>query len=391
MRSRSWRLLVVCAAAATGVAAQGVIVPAAMQGVEGGSSSSIPFGSNQGCRYQCLYDASELPWSGPRLFTGISLRADNGSSAAPGQPMAQKGYVEVSVLVSTTYREASTMSSAFRENYGADATWVVRADRIMLPAQPAAPLGPRAANIDLVFATPWWFGLTPARPNQPPPANLLVEIWITSQPAGAYRLDNISGCASLAADFGNQGSACQLPNQPNPVLGGDPSMLAGYAFSWYLDHGAPNAPFMLVLAPTNVGNLFGQVAMPLPYPLFDPADPTQPAPGLAALRWPAPGCWMNVDPLAGLIGTCDATGRGVVTTSVPAGRQNVGTTIFGQALALAPTANQLGVVTTRGRRSTVCGPLGAARLHAYYNSAGSPPPPDNGTLSYGAAMIIEVR
>ena len=377
------------------VAAQAVVAPAVMNGVEGGSGTNIPFGSNLACRYQCIYDSQELPWTGPRLITGISIRADNGSPTAIGAAIAAKGYVELSVLMSTTYTDAASMSGTFRNNRGVDATWVMLTERIMLPAQPVtATPGPRAANIDLNFTTPWFYGLTPGRPNQAPPANLLVEIWITSQPPGAYRIDSLSGCQAQAADFGNQDPLCIVPGQSSPpTLTSSTSMLAGGSFGWTLDNAPANAPFLLMVNGTNQGGLFGQASMPLPYPLFDPLNPSQPPAGLTVLRWSAPDCWLNIDPIGSFVGVCDASGVGTVTTTIPAGRQYVGTTIYGQAIALAQTANQLGVVTTRGRHSTVCGPLGVARNYAFYNNTTVPPPtaPTSGAVQYGVGMVIEVR
>ncbi|MCA8965785.1 MAG: hypothetical protein H6838_01850 [Planctomycetes bacterium] len=397
MRSKLGSQVLVFLTAAGAVCAQAVVVPAVMNGVEGGGGTNIPFGSNLACRYQCIYDAQELPWTGPRLITGISIRADNGSPTTPGLAIAAKGFVELSVLMSTTYKDSSTISGTFAQNRGVDATWVMQSERIMLPAQAVtATPGPRPANIDLNFTTPWFYGLTPGRPNQPPPGNLLVEIFITSQPAGSYRIDNLSGCQAAAADFGNQGPTCLLPGQAQqppdyPTLTTSPSMLAGGSFGWTVSHVPANAPFLLMINGTNQGGLFGQPSMPLPYPLFDPLNPSQPPAGLTALRWPAPDCWLNIDPIGSSIGVCDASGTGTVATQVPSGRQYVGLTIYGQAIALAPTANQLGVLTTLGRHSTVCGPLGVTRNYTFFDNSTSPPPPTSGTLQHGSGMVIEVR
>lgn len=380
---------------ATVVAAQGTIVPAVMNGLEGGGGTSIPFGSNLACRYQCIYDAEELPWTGPRLITGISIRADNGSPTAPGAAMLQKGFVELSVLMSTTYQSSGTMSGTFLENRGNDATWVMLSERIMLPAQPVttAP-GPRPANIDLNFTTPWFYGLTPGRLHQAPPANLLIEIVIASQPSGAYRVDNLSGCQAQASDFGNQDPGCTVPGIAGPpTLSTGTTMLAGSPFSWTLNNAPANAPFLLMLNLTNTGGLFGQAALPLPYPMFDPLNPSQPSAGLSALRWSAPDCWLNVDPVGSLLGVCDATGTGSVVTQIPAGRQYLGLTLYGQAIAMAQTANLLGLVTTRGRESTVCGPLGVSRAYAFFNNTAVPPPPlpVSGSVQFGVGLVIEVR
>jgi hypothetical protein len=240
-----------------------------------------------------------------------------------------------------------------------------------------------------MFPAPWFYGLTPARPNRPAPDNLLVEIWVHSQPAGAYRLDNLGGCIAVASDFGNQGPACTVPGAAAaPTLGTAEAMMAGSNFAWTLQHGPANAPFVLTLAASNLGGLFGQAAFPLPYPMFDPANPTQPAPALATLRWPAPDCWFNIDPGPMLFGVCDTTGQGIIHTALPAGRQNVGQTLFGQCIILAQTANPLQLVTTRGRQSTICGPLGVARLHAFHSGT---TPPTGGTLVYGQSLVMEVR
>lgn len=369
--------------------AQNSTVPAALHGTEGAAASNVPFGSSLACRVQCIYDAAELPWQGPRAIHGISLRADNGTPQAAGTAIAAKGFLDVSVFLSTTYRSSSTMSPTFTDNRGEDVSLVLSFQRIQLPAQPAIAAGPRPANIDLMFPTPWFYGLTPARPNRPAPANLLVEIWVHSQPAGSYRLDNLGSCVAVASDFGNQGPQCTVPGAVGaPTLSSAEAMLAGGNFAWTLQHGPANAPFVLTLAASNQGGLFGQAAFPLPYPMFDPTNPALPAAALASLRWPAPDCWFNIDPGPMLFGVCDASGLGTIITPLPAGRQNVGQTLFGQCIVLAPTANPLQLVTTRGRQSTICGPLGVARLHAFYSGTTAPL---GGTLLLGQAIVFEVR
>jgi hypothetical protein len=395
MRSRSWNA-VLAAALAAGAAAQNATVPALLGGVEGASGTNVPFGSNLACRYQCLYDAEELPWAGPRVVLGISLRADNGSPAAAGPAIAAKGFVELSVLLSTTHVAAADMRTRFEDNYGEDAMWVVNALRIQLPAQAAIPAGPRAANIDLPFTTPWVYGLTPARQPGPPPRNLLVEIWIHSQPSGSYRVDDLGNCQAAAADFGRQDPLCTVPGGPPLLLETDRTMEAGSVFSWTMRHAPADSPFLLAINGTNQGTLFGAPGLALPYPMFDPRNPSQPPPGLAALRWSAPDCWFNVDPVAAIFGVADGNGTGIVATSLPAGRQLVGTTLYGQALAFAPTANTLQLVSSLGRHSTVCGPLGVARVFAFYNGTApigqpAPQPPATGSRQYGVGMVFDVR
>ncbi|MCR9245014.1 MAG: hypothetical protein NXI31_08270 [bacterium] len=371
--------------------AQTALVPAAMAGVEGGSASNVPFGSSLACRYQVIYDAEELSWTGPRLIQGLRFRADSPGATSPMIPA--KGFLVVTIRMSTTAVSSASASSIFDDNYGEDVLTVLTALPVQLPMQPASGAGPRPANVLFTFANPWWFGLTPARPNQPPPDNLLIEIQILSQPSGSYPLDNLGGCVAATTTFGNQGPACTVPAlSAPPALDSDRSMTAGQSFSWRLMDAPANAPFVLAFNVTAQGGLFGNPLYPLPYPMFDPQNPSQPSAALATLQWPAPDCWLNIDPAVTLFGLCDASGNGVVPTQIPPGRGNVGFELFAQALILSQTSNPLQVITTRGRSSTVCGPLGVTRIFAFYDGSGTPapPPPTAGAVQYGLGPVIEV-
>jgi hypothetical protein len=380
------RLAAVVFSFAAIVAAQSVVVPGAMDGVEGGGGTNIPFGSNLACRYQVIFDAEELPWTGPRLITGVSLRADNNT---PDTAIAAKGFLDVSVLMSTSPKTAATASTKFADNRGTDATWVVTHRIMQLPAQPALPAGPRPATISFPFTVPWAYGLVPVTNGQPPPTSLLVEVWIHSQPSGSYRIDNLSSCIAPTSEFGQRGPACTVPGNPPPDLTADVSMLAGSTYTWHLQHAPANAVWLLFLDLGIGGGLFGNPAWPLPYPMFDPADPTMPSAALAPLGWPAPDCWLNVSPLLVLAGTCDAAGVGHIAGAVPPGRSSVGVSYFAQAVVVAPTANPLRLVTSLGRETTVCGPLGVARVYAFYDAA--LPEPATGSVSYGVGPVIEVQ
>lgn len=389
MRSNLARRLAAASWLATVAFAQNVTVPSALAGVEGGSGTNIPFGSNLACRIQCIYDAEELPWVGPRVLTGLLLRADNNT---PNTAMPAKGWLDVSVLVSTTDKTAATASANFLENRGTDAMWVIVNQQLQLPAQPAWPAGPRPANVPFVFNVPWVYGLTPATPTMPAPRSLLVEIHIHSQPSGAYRVDSMSSCVAPQASFGAIGPACAVPGSPAVTLVGGTSMLAGSSYSWTIANAPPGMPFLVSLNTTNTGGLAGNPAWPLPYPMFDPANPSQPSPALLVLGWPAPDCYLNIDPVVALGGLADAAGNGTVSGGVPPGRQLVGQTFHGQAIVLAPTANPLRLVTSLGRSATVCGPLGVARIHAFYNNAATPPPapPTTGTVQVGVGFVFDV-
>lgn len=386
MRSIPSVRVAVCCLLAGALAAQNVTVPASLAGVEGGGGTNVPFGGSLPCRYQVIYDAEELPWSGPRVLTGLLLRADNNTLDTA---MPAKGYLDISVLVSTTDVTLGTASAEFEENWGSDATWVIDHVPIQLPAQPALSTAPRPANIPLVFQAPWVFGLTPATHGMPPPRNLLVEIVIHSQPAGAYKVDNLSNCVSPTTTFGPPGAACAEVGGPTLALDGDVSMLAGALYSWRVQHAGPSMPFLLFLDLTNGGGLLGNPAWPLPYPMFDPQNPSVPSPPFTAFGYSAPGCYISVNPVAMLAGVCDTTGTGLTGGVLPAGRQYVGLTLYAQALVLTQTANPLHFITSPGFGSTVCGPLGVVRVYTYF-PASQTTLPVSGQLQNGVGLVFDV-
>ncbi|GAB4136677.1 MAG: hypothetical protein Fur0037_01370 [Planctomycetota bacterium] len=365
---------------ASSLVSQSGIVPSAMASTEGGSGSSIPFGLGQPMRYMCIYDAEELPWTGPRLISAIAIRADNSVDNQTSFPQVQ--YVDLTVLVSTSTTRAEDASLVFDENHGADVTTVIPQAHIVLPAQPPMA-GPRPPNIVLQFAQPWFYGLTPARGPGRAPDSLVVEIRIRSQPSGvSYRIDNLGGCSSQRTPFGNLDAAsCLTSANANLTLDGDASMTGGTSYTYRLAGMAPNSLFGVMVNVTDRGTFLGQ---PLPVPLFDPLQPTQPNAALGLL-YAAPGCWVNVQPVAVLIGTGDANGNGSASLRLPAGRRFLGLSVYAQAAVSDISANPLFFVTSLGQRATMCGPLGVARLYA----SGETTP--SGQLSFGQGAVIEVR
>ena len=120
------------------VAAQFPTVPASMAGIEGGSGSSIPFGLGQAVRYMCIYDAEELPWTGPCMINAIALRADNSIDNTTTFPQVQ--FVDLSLTVSTSSKRAETASATFEDNHGVDKVMAIGQAHIALPAQPTMAL-----------------------------------------------------------------------------------------------------------------------------------------------------------------------------------------------------------------------------------------------------------
>lgn len=378
MPSPLWRILALLMPISC-VLAQGAIVPSALSGVEGSSGSSVPFGTSQPVRFQCIYDAAELGWSGPRVIQSIHLRADNSG----GGTQAQKGYVVCSVLMSTTSVTAATASATFADNWGSDATWVVTNLPVMLPAQPLVT-GPRPCNIDFVFQVPWAYGLTPTRPGAATPANLLIEIQIASQPTGTYRIDNLGACQSAPIAFGNVGPACASAGNAPIALEPGLSMQTGAGFTWVVRNTEPNVLTMLAANVTNQGTVLAQ---PLPVALFDATNPALPPPAMSSLlRFGAPDCWINLDPAVTLTAMASSAGVATFSLAIPANRGLVGTSLFAQALAYSQTANALLLTTSSGQQSTVCGPLSVTRIYSFGSATAA-----TGQVGVGQGAVLEVR
>ncbi len=370
--------------------AQNDTVPSLLSGLEGGSGTAIPFGIAGAARVQYIYDSEDLPWSGPRMVSRVSFRADNPDSATT---FAAKGYLFVSILLSTTSARAETASATFADNYGTDAMVVVDNVPVILPAQPAWPTssGPRPANIDFILPTPWFHGLTPARDgHEPRPTSLLIEVRVHSQPAGSYRLDNIGNCSIPPVSIGTPGPACHSVGLQQLTLTGGNSMMVGSSYGWQIQNAEPNAAVLLFLGVAPQTLLANDPALPLPVPLWDASNPTGMPPALGRLLpligYSAPDCFIEVAPTGLLFGTANAGGVANLSIALSPSRSFVGGQVYAQAIAHAQTANAMQVVTSAATRSTVCGPLGVARIYAL----GS----DNATVgqwSFGQGAVVELH
>lgn len=355
------------------------LVPRSMVNVEGGSASSIPFGTNQPVRFQCLYDQEELPWTGPRVINGIAVRADN---TDPGTTtFAAKQYIVMHMVMSTTNVKAEASSSTFLDNWGDDRATVIQNGRIVLPAQPPVP-GVRAPNIVLAFDQPWVYGASPVRTTWPPPGGLLLEMQIQLQPAGTYRVDNLGNCSGTPTPFGNLGPACLTSRSVPLTVVPDTSMVAGSTYSWTVSGMPANGVFSLALDLSDQGAWFG---LPLPVRLFDPANPFGPVPG-TPFPYGAPDCWVNVNTGYSAVGGADQAGVGRITVNLPPGRRYVGMSLYAQAVAFDLSANPLLLVTSLGQRSTVCGPLGVMRLYHVGNDQAL-----TGQRALGQGLVFDVR
>lgn len=352
------------------------VVPRALATTEGGSSTAIPFGTDQPGRVQCIYDAEELPWTGALMIQGIDLRADN---SVPGTTQfALKQFVAVDVWVSTAATTSENPSQTYAANHGLDVTRVLANGRLSLPAQPPSNVAPRPCNVPIPFSlAPFFYDLSPIRGPRPRRPGLCIEMAIQVQPTGDYRMDSNLVCTSPWATFGVVGPACltsrrqtaggyaPLGLQPFGIGQAVPSISAGGRVTYAVTNMPDAAPFVLALGSLEAtGSWQGQ---PLPAPLFST-------------------CYVNTDWLTMTPGLGDTAGVGQISFSVPIGRQLVGRWILAQAICRDLAANPAFMVTSLGVKAQVCGPLGVARVSNLGDSQAT-----SGSVSVGSALVFQTR
>ncbi len=126
-----------------GAPGQGLVAPASLWDVEGSTGTGIPFGLDREVRLQCIYDADELAFSGPRMIQKLVMRADF-SSDAGREEYPVKQFLVLHLAMSTTEVQAWNASTTFADNHGTDFTPVIQDARISLPAQPPPGRGTQA-------------------------------------------------------------------------------------------------------------------------------------------------------------------------------------------------------------------------------------------------------
>jgi hypothetical protein len=168
-----WRALiglVACGAFVASLSAQAVaiVLPNALEAVEGNTENSFPFHmafvSQTQTRYQQLFDSSEFSvLSGPSLLTQIAFRPDStdGNAFASVLPSIQINF-------STTSAEPDGLSATFAENVGADDTIVHSGALALSSADSAGPGNTRAFDIIIDLTTPFLYN--------PALGNLLLDV-----------------------------------------------------------------------------------------------------------------------------------------------------------------------------------------------------------------------
>jgi hypothetical protein len=366
-------------ALAASLAAQTHVVPRSMAGVEGVSSSILPFGVDGPVRFMCLYDPSEFNFRGPTFVQALAVRADH-STTPPQDYMAAKQTLYMSLYLSTSTVSATQPRARFDDNHGIDVRATVGGGRIALPEQVRMPNGPRPFDVVFPFDRPTFYDLTPVREQGARPSTLVVDFRIDLMPAGDYWIDTPLLCSSSPTPFGNQGPRC-VTSLSSPRAGltltSNASIQAGGNLTWEVREVPREGAFGVILG-TQPGGVWQGI--PLPFDMTSIG---------------APDCWLNTEIRQVFTGVSDTAGVGRITIPIPPGRHVVGSSLHAQATAFDLGANLLFFSMSRGLSSRVCGPLAVTRLWARGQMRPPPqspiPPPDTGTVTIGSAMVIELR
>jgi hypothetical protein len=322
------------------------VAPASHASREGSGTTNLPFGRSTAVRVQCAYD--RRLFAQPVTISALALRLDGGATAAAKQ-------VDAELRLSTAATPLLGIGPSFAANRGLDEVVVVPRQLWSLPAQ-ALGSTPNPFLPAVPFAVP--FAYDPAR------GPLLVEFVVHGQPPGAYALDITYVCDSAEVAVGPP--SCPVPGSgPLQVASAATQVMWGRPWTAQVLGAPPFALTTLALGTTDSGVWQGFAL---------PAD-------LGALG--APGCVLAIDLAASLFAAAGGDGSAAYQFTIPNDPGLVGYWIRFQGGALVPAANQLGLVTSQGRKVEVCGFEPVARVWAAGLTATS------GALEIGVAPVVQ--
>jgi hypothetical protein len=299
-----------------GLAAQTRVVPPIADGFDGNSMSPFPFIYST-VRTQQVWQAAAIARTAA-VIQGFAFRAD-----APSTPMQAWKMYALTVTLGPTSASPATLATNFAANRTAAMTTVFQGD-LDLPAQvpPQAPAAP--FNVTFKIATPFLYQVVQG--------NLLMEF--ASAPANPTK-------TGYYADAVGIGGAITLFGSNGRPGGGDTLALVGEKPLGLVPGGSVALTTATILK-TYPGALFlgssnrNWNALPLPFDLTGAG-----APGnwlYTGIEFLLPHSWQQVN------------GRWASTAllSVPNDARLTGATVFAQSFLVDPTANQFGVVFSRG-------------------------------------------
>ena len=308
-------------------AQRSIVVPPSHAGVAGTGSTNVPFGRSTPMRLQAVYDP--LNFAGPIVVTGVGFRLDEGQTT-PGKR------VELECRLSSMGAGIVRIQSEFAQNRGPDEQVVIARRTIDLPALGQA-MNPNPFHLQLSLDRPF--------PYDPAGGALVLEIAVFGQEARGLPLDSTWVCDSPTVRYGPPGCG----PASGPALSADCLTTGptwGRNLALRVFDARPFAVTGLFLGTIEQGVWNG---LPIPSDL-----------GLFG----APGCSLSVDPRIVASRAADATGSAVYDFFVPSIPDLKGTVVRFQGVAVDPTANALGVVTSQAAKVEICGWEPVARVFA---------------------------
>jgi hypothetical protein len=333
-------LLVLGLLAATATAQSSWTLPQSHATQEGTSSTNVPFGRSTPTRVQLCYDP--MLFAGPVTITEVAFRPDGGGSVA-GK------VVDCEIRMSTAQLPLAQMSVDFAQNRGADEVVVLPRQMLTLPASLQVN-APSACLPPIPLGSP--FAYDPAN------GGLLIEITVFAQPPGTYSLDLTYVCTSPEVMIG-PGSCLQSNGLPLRVESTTTQVMWGRPWiSRVLD--APAGALVLFV-----------IGMSEPGPV-----------DLSVIG--APGCVLSIDAVASWVAITAADGTASFPFVLDNSPSALGDWIRFQGGVLDPTANPLGVVTSRAKKVQICGWEPVARVWSSGTTSAT------GTREIGVASVLQL-
>jgi hypothetical protein len=328
------------------------VSPPSAASVLGGNGNNIPLSVAPPCQAQQVHSYSSFSSNIPTNFTQLRLR-QAGVANRVGRT------IEVELWMAESPNSADAVSATFANNIvPATEVNVFQRRMVLLPQVPNNDFAVAPFPFDTPFfwngtAHVSWRAIVWSNSN----ANALFAYQIDAFSLTGSSVDNggASGCQALNGTRAATHTALVQPPGGSATLTGNSFVIAG------------NLPALLTIGTSATS--FGGV--PLPFDLT--------AAG-------APGCFLRNDILTvvGALTTPGTNGAAVVVLPLPPDPTLGGVVFFSQYLFIDPTANALGVFTTNGRRNTIGGSVGIARVHAVGAGAGTAPT-GSITFSFGLA------
>ena len=354
------------------------VAPVVFDGVEGDTSTRVPFGYSSPGRFLALYDPEVLPISAPQWIQEIRFRADN-------RLMPEKKFVWLSVRMSSATRRGFNAVGAFEDNHGTDVLTVVDQGQLILPGRSpntGMPPAPQPLDIVIPLDEPFPMGLRPVRrKGETNELGLAVELQISILPGGDYWLDSPGSCTLPTTTERTLGPGCVSGLGTPVVLTATESLQAGGTVDYTVTGLAPNRFVMVFAGPFLDQGTFQGQNLPLDLANVPPAQLGLP------INTPRPvDCVLHVQPVFVLQGTTDSNGFVRLNGSIPGDPSVIGKRFYSQAVALDFTANPYGIIMSNVLGSRICGPLAAARVFKLGSDTAV-----SGSVSRGTAPVIELR